>query len=191
MSQYGMIWTDTGLAKQANAEITGNKVKISQVAVGDGGGAAVTPTQDMTALVNEVWRGGVNLIGIHPDNPNWVKVETKILAQEGGWYVREVAGFDVEGDMVFIGNYAETYKPTLPMGQGLDLYLRLLLATENTSTIELKVDPNVIIASRKWVEEYFENHNIAPDAHEDIRNLIARTRAHAGIDAFYCGMNRV
>jgi len=174
MPDYYTIWTDVGLAKLANAEVLGTKVQITHIAVGDGNGLPVTPTQDMTELVNEVWRDSINLLDIHPDHPNWVIVEGKILTTDGGFYIREVGLFDEEGDMVAIGNYPETYKPVLEEGSGQDLYLRLILAVENTEVVELKVDPTLVLATRQYVNDKLDTHDMDPDAHYYLRELSRR-----------------
>jgi len=169
---YYTILTNIGLAKLANAEVTGTKVLITQIAVGDGGGSPVTPTQDMTELVNEVWRDEINLLDNHPEHPNWVVAEGMIPTGDGGFYIREVGLFDSEGDMVAVGNYPETYKPSLPEGSGQDLYLRLIMAVGNVSVVQLKIDPTLIIATRKYVDDEIDEHDADPEAHPAIQTKI-------------------
>lgn len=154
---YFSIWTQTGLNKRAQAELDGAMILITKMAIGDGGGSAVTPEETMTALVNEVWRGDVNLIALHSENPNWVTVEGKIPMEDGGFWIREVGLFDADGDMVAVCNYPDTYKPILSEGAGADLYVRTVLATENTATIELTVESSVVMATRAYVDGVVEN----------------------------------
>ena len=172
------LWTTAGLAKRANAEVMGTQIQITHAAVGDGNGSAVTPQTSQTELVNEVWRGAVNLIEIDSGNPNWVNIEAVIPASVGDWTIRELGLFDDDGDLVAVGNHAETYKPVLESGMGLDVYLKVTVAVENTDTIELLIDPAVALASRKYVDDKFTTHNTGDDSHEDLINDILSMSQH-------------
>lgn len=147
------ILTAVGLAKIANAQVSGNKVNLTQIAVGDGGGTYYNPTQNDTHLKNEVWRGNIGSVEIDPENPNWIVIESYIPSTVGGFTVREVGIFDAEGDMIAIGKYPETFKPSLEEGASKDLLLRMIIEVTNASAVTMKVDPSVIIASRKYVDE--------------------------------------
>ncbi len=152
MADYFSLWTQTGLDKRADFESGGSIVQITQMAVGDGNGISVTPNKDMQSLVNEVARHDVQYIRTDQDNPNWLWVEAKIPMDEGPYWIREVGLFDAVGDMVAVGNYPDTYKPILNEGAGKDLYIRIPLAMENTSAVELITDPSVVMASREYVD---------------------------------------
>lgn len=152
--QYRIIWTLVGMAKRANAEITGGLVEITHFALGDANGnEAFEPNQAMAALVHEVYRRPVDTVAIDEINPAWVNVDGHILAVDGGWWVREVGLFDADGDMVAVGNKAPFYKPLLAEGEGDDLYMRFILLTANTAVIQLKINPAVAMASRKYVDD--------------------------------------
>lgn len=147
------ILTAVGLAKIANAQVSGNKVDLTQIAVGDGGGTYYNPTQNDTQLKNEVWRGNIGSVEIDHENPNWIVIESYIPSSVGGFTVREVGIFDAEGDMIAIGKYPQTFKPSLEEGASKDLLLRMIIEVTNASAVTMKVDPSVIIASRKYVDE--------------------------------------
>lgn len=147
------ILTRTGLAKIANTQVSGGKVNISEMAVGDGAGSYYNPTIDDTSLKREVWRGAIGSVEIDKTNSNWIVIETVIPVIDGGFFVREVGLFDEAGDLIAIGKYPETYKPVLDEGSSKDLYIRMIIEVSNASAVTLKVDPAVIIASRKYVDE--------------------------------------
>lgn len=151
------VVTNTGKAKIANSQVTGVKVDLTQMAVGDGNGAYYNPTETQTALRKEFWRGNIGSIEIDSNNPNWIIIETVIPADAGGFFVREVGLFDTAGDLIAIGKYPETYKPVLTEGSAKDLYIRMIIEVTNASAVTLKIDPAVTIASRKYV-----NESIAP-----------------------------
>lgn len=147
-----MILTNVGMAKIANAQLTDETVDLTTIAVGDGGGAYYNPVQTATALKNEVWRGNIHAVSIDDDNPNWIIVEGVIPSAIGGFTIREIGLFD-STDLIAIGKVPETYKPAMEEGSSKDLYLKSILEVSNASAVTLKVDPAVILASRKYVDD--------------------------------------
>lgn len=174
MTTYFTLLTPTGLAKIANAQLTQNTVAINQVAVGDSNGVNYTPTGNETALKKERWRGGVASVNIDTTNPNWIVVEAVIPSSVGGFTLREVALYDVDGDMIAIGNYPDTYKPLASDGSTMDLVLRTIIEVSNASSITLRIDPNVIVASRKYVDDKVSSVN------SSVTNLQTALTAHLG-----------
>lgn len=157
------ILTTVGRAKIANAQALGTTVEFKQMAVGDGGGSYYNPAESQTALKNEVWRGNINQVSVDPDNPSWIVIETILMATIGGFTVREAGIFDVDGDMIAIGKYPETFKPVLDSGSAKDLYMRMILEVSNASSVTLKIDPSAIFATREYVDQKVAAATI-PDA---------------------------
>lgn len=151
MSIYFTLLTEVGQAKLANALATNTTLEITHVAVGDGNGAPVVVTEQVAALVNEVYRGQINTLSIDPNNANWLIAEMVIPAANGGWTVREVGLFDADGDLIAYGNFPNSYKPLLAEGSAKELVVRMYLETSATAAIELKIDPTVVLATRAWV----------------------------------------
>lgn len=147
------VLTNAGMAAFANAQVSQSKVDFSNVAVGDSNGAYYNPVATATKLANEVWRGPINSISIDETNPNWVVVEAVIPATAGGFSVREIGVFNTAGVLLAIGKVPETYKPASAQGSLKDLYLRMILEVSNASAVTLKVDPAVIFASKKYVDD--------------------------------------
>uniref|UniRef100_C6E6P3 Phage-related tail fibre protein-like protein n=1 Tax=Geobacter sp. (strain M21) TaxID=443144 RepID=C6E6P3_GEOSM len=151
---FKTIWTSLGMTKRANAEILGTVVTITHMAFGDANGNdAFAPDQEMLALVHEVYRRPVDFVQVDEVNPAWVNVEGHILADDGGWWIREVGLFDADGDLVAVGNCAPRYKPLLAEGESADQYFKLILLTSNTAVITLKTNPAQAVASRKYVDD--------------------------------------
>jgi len=151
--QFYTILTSVGKAKIANATVLGQKVELTELALGDGGGSYYNPTEDQTELRNEVWRGAIGSVDIDGENPNWIIIQTVVPSQHGGFMIREAGVFDNEGDLIAVGKYPETYKPVAADGSIKDLIVRMILEVSNTSSVVLKVDPAVILASRQQVNE--------------------------------------
>ena len=168
--QFYTILTDVGKAKIANAVALQTTVQISEIAVGDGNGSYYNPSETQTALVNEVWRGGVSRVDTDSNNANWIIVEAVIPPDQGNFYIREVGIFDSQGDLIAIGKYPETYKPTFTNNNaGKDLVIRCILEVSNASAVELKINPAAVIATVQTVEDKINQHNTDQNAHPDIR----------------------
>lgn len=143
------IITSVGKAKMANACALGTRVNLTNFAVGDGNGTYYTPTEELTELNHEVWRSSIRKITMDEANSNWIVIEAIIPAKEGGFTIREAAIFDDTGSMIAIGKYPETYKPAISEGSSKDLYIRMILEVSNANSVSLKVDPNIIVATKR------------------------------------------
>lgn len=163
MADYYTLLTTIGRAKLANAHVTGVAVQITEFAVGDGGGVVYNPAEEATGLAGETFRAAPNQIYTDPDNPAWLVIEAVVPEITGGFYVREAGVFDIDGDMIAIAKYPETYKPTLAEGSGKDLYVRMVLEFSNTSDVVLKIDPSIVLATRKHVTDQIAAHAVTRD----------------------------
>ncbi|MCE7659377.1 phage tail-collar fiber domain-containing protein, partial [Vibrio fluvialis] len=153
MSKFFTLLTKVGEAKLANATALGQTIKFEKMAIGDGDGELPVPDQKQTALVNEVRRELLNAVETDPDNPNWIVCEQVIPENVGGWTIREVGIYDVDGDLIAVGNFPETYKPILEEGSGRTQTIRIVLQVSSTASVELKIDPSIVLATRKYVDE--------------------------------------
>lgn len=154
-AQYGTLITNIGLAKIANAQVTQSKVGLENIALGDGNGAHYVPTQNQTALVNEVWRGPVVDVSIDPKNNNRITVKAVIPVTVGGFTIREIGVFDNEGFLIAVGQYPEKYKPQLIEGVAEETIIHFVIETNNANVVKLNIDPTVIIASQEYVDKKF------------------------------------
>lgn len=166
---FYVILTAIGKAKLTNAQVTGTKVNLSTVKAGDGNGAYYNPTEAQIDLVNEVWSGPINQIYVDETNANWMVIEAVIPEDVGDFSIRELGIFDDAGDMIAIGKYPETYKPVLAQGSGKDLYLRTIIETANAAQVTLKVDPAVVLSTRKYVDDSLSTHDGAAAPHAAMR----------------------
>lgn len=152
-TKYFALLTNIGAAKLANATALGAKVEITQMAVGDGNGALPTPNPAQTALTHELRRAQLNMLTIDPVNTNQIIAEQVIPEDVGGWWIREIGLFDKDGDMIAVANCAETYKPQLQEGSGRVQVIRVILIVSSTESVTLKIDPSVVLATRKYVDD--------------------------------------
>ncbi|MDU6432236.1 MAG: phage tail protein [Pantoea sp.] len=151
--KFYAIVTNLGAAKIANAAALGTKLNITQMAVGDGGGTLPTPNASQTKLVNEMRRAAINTLSIDPANASQVIAEQVIPETEGGFWIREMGLFDADGTLIAVCNTPETYKPALQEGSGRTQTVRMLIVVNSTDAITLKIDPSVVLATRKYVDD--------------------------------------
>ncbi|WP_057514322.1 phage tail protein, partial [Salmonella enterica] len=121
-------------------------------------------------------RAALNMLYIDPQNSSQIIAEQVIPENEGGWWIREVGLFDESGALIAVGNCPESYKPQLAEGSGRTQTVRMVLITSSTDNITLKIDPAVVLATRKYVDDkvlelkvYVDDlmakHLAAPDPH--------------------------
>ncbi|WP_027713504.1 phage tail protein [Dickeya chrysanthemi] len=151
--KYMTLLTQAGAAKLANAAALGKMLNITHMGVGDGGGNPTTPDPAQTALINERRRAVLNALRVDPSNPNQIIAEQVIPENEGGFWLREIGLYDDDGDLIAVANCPDTYKPQLQEGSGRVQTIRMILVVSNTSAVTLKVDPSVVMATRKSVDD--------------------------------------
>ena len=147
------ILTATGKAKLANSAVLGSKVNFKTLKVGDGKGSYYEPSENQTSLVRQVWSGSIGSISVDENNPNWIVIETLIPAASGGFFIREAGIFDEDDDLIAISKISETYKPLVEEGSIKDLCIKIILEVSNVDSVNLKIDPAIILAKKSEVEE--------------------------------------
>ncbi|WP_168232303.1 phage tail protein [Pseudomonas veronii] len=151
-SQFFAILTSVGEAKQANATALGQPWTFAQMGVGDANGADPIPNRTQTRLINEWRRAAVNQVRTDPANPNIIITEQVIPADVGGKWIREIALYDADGDMVAVANCAPSFKPLLVQGTGKTQIIRMNFIVANTASVVLKIDPAIVLATREYVD---------------------------------------
>ncbi|EEG9393383.1 phage tail protein [Escherichia coli] len=137
------------------------------MAVGDGGGTLPTPDSKQTRLVHEVWRHTVNRVILDATHQNRIIAELVIPPETGGFWIREIGVFDEYGDLIAVGNTAESYKPTVAEGSGRAQTFRTILTVSSTATVALTVDNTMVMATVDYVNDKLKEHEQSrrhPDA---------------------------
>ncbi|HHE4602707.1 TPA: tail fiber protein, partial [Escherichia coli] len=104
---------------------------------------------------------------VDPNNQSQIIAEQIIPENEGGFWIREIGLYDDEGVLIAVANCPETYKPQLQEGSGRTQTIRMILVVTNTEAITLKIDPAVVLATRKYVDDKISEHEQSrrhPDA---------------------------
>ncbi|STH74465.1 putative phage tail fiber protein [Escherichia coli] len=150
------------------------------MAVGDGGGTLPTPDSKQTRLVHEVWRHTVNRVTLDATHQNHIIAELVIPPETGGFWIREIGVFDEHGDLIAVGNTAESYKPTVAEGSGRAQTFRTILTVSSTATVALTVDNTMVMATVNYVDDKLKEHEQSrrhPDASLTAKGLVQLSNA--------------
>lgn len=151
-STYKVLITERAQQKLAAALSAGTKVRLKSLAVGDGGGVPVEPSEAQTALVREVYRADLLSCETPPNAPTSIVCVTAIPAEAGGWYAREIGLFDEDGELFAVGNIAEAYKPSPEEGTSREMLLRCIVNVGTAESVELSADPSCVVATKEYVD---------------------------------------
>ncbi|EPY4939101.1 phage tail protein [Klebsiella pneumoniae] len=180
MANYFTLLTDKGKELFAASAISGEPVGITFMAVGDGGGLSPTPGTGQTALINELYRAPLNRLVIADQSANVIRAEMIMLPQIGGFWLREAALYNDEGQCIAIASIPPSYKPLLTEGSGRLQAVNIWIAVNDTANVELKADPSVILAT---AEEVTRAKNEAKDYTDDVAGSINTATQQAIADA--------
>ncbi|AZD14162.1 phage tail protein [Pseudomonas chlororaphis] len=170
MADYYTLLTNAGIAYETACKAAGLPIKLTQISVGDGGGAVYNPAATATALKREVWRGPLNALFQDEKNPSWLLAEVTIPPDVGGWYVREAGLWTDTGILYAIVKYPESFKPVLATsGSGKEFYIRSIFETSNASLVTLLIDDTVVKATRAWVMSYLAEELGKLDGKQSVR----------------------
>lgn len=176
-TQFGGFLTNVGIAQQANTAVLGLPWNITHMLIGDAGGEPSqtpdpTPKPTQTALVRQVYRAQLNALYQSPADPGVLVAELVLPPETGGWWIRELALEDANGNFIAVAKPAPSYKPLLAQGSGRTQTIRMHVVFGNLANVTLKVDPSIVLATRDYVDK-------AREAAE----LYARNQLKAHLDA--------
>ncbi|MEB5995452.1 phage tail protein [Serratia ureilytica] len=157
-AKYRALLTEQGKALLANAAATGQKLEITHMAVGDGGGSPTQPDESQTKLVNEKRRAELNSLQIDTDKSNQVIAEQVIPEDVGGWWIRELGLYDKNGVLVAIANTPDTYKPQLTEGAGRTQVVRMVLLVKGDANATIVADKTALLVSRDTLSAAIAEH---------------------------------
>lgn len=165
MATFRTLHTRYGLQRLNAARLGGPELRLAEVAFGDGAGNPIDPDdfdEASPGLVRERFRTGINAVYQDPDNPLLYYVEARIPPTSGGFVIREMAVFDVDGGMVAYANTPDSYQPLPDEGSIGDGLYRMAFAVANAGNVQIMLDPNTVMASRQWVINYSSAAVILP-----------------------------
>jgi len=133
-SDYLGVVTLVGQAKLA-ASVGGAPLVITDVALGDGNGAVITPIASMTALVHEVWRGSVTAGAIDPENATIWRFQTTLPEEAGPFVVREIGLFDAAGALIALARTPTLEKKTPAGGVGVSIEIDIIVPISASANV--------------------------------------------------------
>lgn len=156
-SKFSALLTAVGEAKQVKSDAGLLTWKLTHMAVGDANGTDPIPDRSQKTLINERRRAPLNSLEPHPTNPGILVAEQIIPADEGGFWIRELGLFDSDGDLVAVANCAPSYKSLLAQGSGKTQVIRMNFVVSSSTNVVLLIDPAVVNATRKYVDDSVAN----------------------------------
>lgn len=152
MKQYTLL-TASGINKLLKTASDGSKIALKEVVVSDYEGEL---SEQITSIPNEKYRGAINAVTIDESDSNILDVDAIIPPEVGGFYIKTAGIYCDDGSLFAVARLADTYKPLLNEGSSKDITLNFKLQIANASeSIILKVDNNIVLATRKWCEKMF------------------------------------
>lgn len=152
MKQYTLL-TNSGINKLLKTASDGSKIALKEIVVSDYDGEL---SEQTTSIPNEKYRGAINAVTIDESDSNILDVDAVIPPEVGGFYIKTAGIYCDDGSLFAVARLADTYKPLLNEGSSKDITLNFKLQIVNANeSIILKVDNNVVLATRKWSENQF------------------------------------
>ena len=152
MKQYTLL-TNSGINKLLKTASDGSKIALKEIVVSDYEGEL---SEQTTSIPNEKYRGAINAVTIDENDNNILDVDAIIPPEVGGFYIKTAGIYCDDGSLFAVARLADTYKPLLNEGSSKDITLNFKLQIANASeSIILKVDNNIVLATRKWCEKMF------------------------------------
>ncbi|EKB8408256.1 phage tail protein, partial [Salmonella enterica] len=148
--RFFTLVTRGGLAALTRAA-NGEPLRLTHMAVGDGGGYEVTPTPDQESLVSEVYRAPLNQVYTDPADNTRIIAEMIIPASAGGFRVRETGLYDANGELFAVSKPPLSEIPAPEEGATRDMVVRISLVISGMSNVILTTDPSTVTATKDYV----------------------------------------
>ena len=140
MAEFYTVITTAGREAVARATQAGVKVDITHMAIGDGGGVPVTPSENQTQLVNECWRG---LVATYSQQGSKLIIDSYIPPEEASFITREMGLFTADGVLFAVCKTPEMRK-VLPSEGAIDSFvfgMELDITDVDMRYIEIHTNP--------------------------------------------------
>ncbi|EAS0530925.1 hypothetical protein EX405_04920 [Salmonella enterica] len=149
-TRFFTLITRRGLAALTRAA-NGEPLRLTHMAVGDGGGREVTPTPEQESLVGEVYRAPLNQVYTDPADNTRIIAEMIIPASAGGFRVRETGLYDANGELFAVSKPPLSEIPAPEEGATRDMVVRISLIISGMSNVILTTDSATVTATKDYV----------------------------------------
>lgn len=167
----GAIATEAGKNEIANAILTKQEVHWETIAVGDGNGTQPVVSETQTSLVNQVWSGAIDEAFLVAKDQ--IQLHTVIPSNVGPFTIREIGVLNDKGVLVAVASIPDQNKINITATTGIsnDMDITFQVLIENAETIQVNIDPNVVIATRDYVDRKIQEIVIPPAVQEKLDAL--------------------
>ncbi|WP_120510954.1 phage tail protein [Photobacterium salinisoli] len=170
--QYGSILTIAGENAEQNGKLLKKPIEFTHIAIGDANDTYVQPDRTQSALVHEIARLPVNVVDVVEGTQNTVPtlvVEALLPDTLVNVVIREfavVAKFNGNTYLHAVGNCARVYVPA-PQNNGGETNEVAVQMTFTVTSVDpiVMINPNVVTASREYVNKQMAAHLAAVDPH--------------------------
>ncbi|RAZ59957.1 phage tail protein [Campylobacter hyointestinalis] len=173
MSNYYTIVTDRGKNSLIKALANRQSINLNTMGVGDG---ASPLDASWETLPDERHKFNISAVYPQENDPNTLICEGVITADVGGFTIRQIGVYDDAGVLFAIAQVPDTTKPLLTQGASKDMMIRFYLAVSDASSINIKVDNSVVLATRSWTESLInkkEDKGVAKTLDDALKREIA------------------
>jgi hypothetical protein len=163
--KLGLRLTAAGETEFVTAVAERRSVDFAQAALGDANGAWYEVTGEETALLNECARIPLLSITNDSEHPNRIICDAAVPSDVGGFTIREFGLLSTAGTLLAIGMHQEISLPEPGGTTQFDVVIRGLLDVLASDVVNLVIDPNVVTASRSYVDNEMQEHVDSTDPH--------------------------
>ena len=158
MQEYFSILTNKGIDLLLKAAANKTQIALSKMSVSDDEGEI---DQSITRLEGVKHSFSINSLIVDEADPHQLIAEGVINADVGGFYINKAGIYTANDELFAVAKLPRTYKPKLAEGSAKDIAIRFIMQVDNANDITLKVDNNVVLATRNWAISNFaaKNHN--------------------------------
>ena len=158
MQEYFSILTNKGIDLLLKAAANKTQIALSKMSVSDDEGDL---NQSITALNGVKHSFSINSLIVDEADPHQLIAEGVINADVGGFYINKAGIYTANDELFAVAKLPRTYKPKLAEGSAKDITIKFIMQVDNANDITLKVDNNVVLATRNWAISNFaaKNHN--------------------------------
>ena len=158
MQEYFSILTNKGIDLLLKAAANKTQIALSKMSVSDDEGDL---NQSITTLNGVKHSFSINSLIVDEADPHQLIAEGIINADVGGFYINKAGIYTANDELFAVAKLPRTYKPKLAEGSAKDIAIRFIMQVDNANDITLKVDNNVVLATRNWAISNFaaKNHN--------------------------------
>lgn len=142
------LLTTTGAARINNAIILGEPLALAEIGVSP---QAITPSENMTALPGEAWRGPLVALSTAPGSNTQLLAETHVPVSAGPFWMRSCALYDTAGNLIAVG----TLPPLEKVPGHLSATVSMVIAVGAAALGNLTAPLAQGLATQTWASSAF------------------------------------